>query len=80
MRSRRATLEQGATFTAAAAMHSRSRRRRDGRESGDVETNGRNAERVEIAGASHVIQDENAVAVNEAILRFLARHEAHAVS
>jgi pimeloyl-ACP methyl ester carboxylesterase len=80
MRSRRAAQEQGATFTAAAAMHSRSRRRRDGCESGDAETNGRNAERVEIAGASHVMQEENAVVVYEAILRFLARHGAHAVS
>ena len=33
-----------------------------------------NAERVEIAGASHVMSEENPGAVNEAILGFLARH------
>ena len=32
-----------------------------------------NAERVEIAGASHVMHEENPGAVNEAILGFLAR-------
>jgi pimeloyl-ACP methyl ester carboxylesterase len=32
------------------------------------------AERVEIAGASHAMQEENPGAVNEAILGFLARH------
>jgi pimeloyl-ACP methyl ester carboxylesterase len=31
-------------------------------------------ERVEIPGASHAMHEENAAAVNEAILRFLARH------
>jgi pimeloyl-ACP methyl ester carboxylesterase len=34
----------------------------------------RNAERVEIAGASHAMTEENPGAVNEAILGFLARH------
>jgi pimeloyl-ACP methyl ester carboxylesterase len=38
-----------------------------------------NAERVEIAGASHAMHEENAGAVNEAILRFLARHGAQAI-
>jgi pimeloyl-ACP methyl ester carboxylesterase len=33
-----------------------------------------NAERVDIAGASHAMQEENPGAVNEAILGFLARH------
>jgi pimeloyl-ACP methyl ester carboxylesterase len=33
-----------------------------------------NAERVEIAGASHLMSEENTGAVNEAILGFLARH------
>ena len=33
-----------------------------------------NVERVEIAGASHLMHEENAGAVNEAILGFLARH------
>jgi pimeloyl-ACP methyl ester carboxylesterase len=32
-----------------------------------------NAERVEIAGASHVMHEENAAAVNRAILEFLSR-------
>ena len=32
------------------------------------------AERVEIAAASHLMHEENAGAVNEAILGFLARH------
>jgi pimeloyl-ACP methyl ester carboxylesterase len=32
-----------------------------------------NAERVEIAGASHAMQEKNAGAVNDAILGFLAR-------
>jgi pimeloyl-ACP methyl ester carboxylesterase len=32
-----------------------------------------NAERLEIAGASHAMQEENAGAVNNAILGFLAR-------
>jgi pimeloyl-ACP methyl ester carboxylesterase len=32
-----------------------------------------NAERVGIAGASHAMQEENAGAVNDAILGFLAR-------
>jgi pimeloyl-ACP methyl ester carboxylesterase len=31
-------------------------------------------ERVEIPGASHAMHEENSAAVNEAILRFLARH------
>jgi pimeloyl-ACP methyl ester carboxylesterase len=33
-----------------------------------------NAERVDIAGASHAMQEENPGTVNEAILDFLARH------
>lgn len=33
-----------------------------------------NAERVDIAGASHAMQEENPSAVNEAILAFVARH------
>ena len=33
-----------------------------------------NAERVEIAAASHLMNEENPGAVNEAILDFLARH------
>jgi pimeloyl-ACP methyl ester carboxylesterase len=36
-----------------------------------------NAERVDIAGASHAMQEENPGAVNEAILGFLARHASH---
>jgi pimeloyl-ACP methyl ester carboxylesterase len=35
------------------------------------------AERVDIAGASHAMQEENPDAVNEAILGFLARHASH---
>jgi pimeloyl-ACP methyl ester carboxylesterase len=35
------------------------------------------AERVEIAGVSHAMQEENPDAVNEAILGFLARHASH---
>ena len=38
-----------------------------------------NAERVEIAGASHLMSEENAGAVNEAILAFLARHSSQNV-
>jgi pimeloyl-ACP methyl ester carboxylesterase len=37
------------------------------------------AERVEIAGASHAMQEDNAGAVNEAILGFLARHASQTV-
>jgi pimeloyl-ACP methyl ester carboxylesterase len=33
-----------------------------------------NAERIEIAGVSHGLQEEDAGSVNEAILGFLARH------
>jgi pimeloyl-ACP methyl ester carboxylesterase len=36
-----------------------------------------NAERVEIAAASHVMHEENAAQVNEAILGFLARRASH---
>jgi pimeloyl-ACP methyl ester carboxylesterase len=36
-----------------------------------------NAERVEIAAASHVMHDQNAAQVNEAILSFLARRASH---
>jgi pimeloyl-ACP methyl ester carboxylesterase len=38
-----------------------------------------NAERVEIAGASHAMHEEDPDAVNEAILGFLARHASHTV-
>ena len=38
-----------------------------------------NAERVESAGASHTMQEQNAGAVNEAILGFLARHASQTV-
>lgn len=39
-----------------------------------------NAERVEIAAASHIMNEENPRAVNEAILDFLARHASQDVS
>jgi non-heme chloroperoxidase len=38
-----------------------------------------NAERVEIAGASHLMHDENAAAVNQTILGFLACHATQTV-
>jgi pimeloyl-ACP methyl ester carboxylesterase len=38
-----------------------------------------NAERVEIAAASHLMHEENAAQVNEAILGFLARHGSQTV-
>ena len=38
-----------------------------------------NAERVEIAGASHGMTEQNPKAFNEAIHRFLARHSSHEV-
>jgi pimeloyl-ACP methyl ester carboxylesterase len=38
-----------------------------------------NAERVEIAGASHLMHEENAAAVNRTILSFLARHASQTV-
>ncbi len=38
-----------------------------------------NAERVEIAAASHLMNEENPAAANEAILGFLARHTSHEV-
>ena len=38
-----------------------------------------NAERVELAGASHAMQEDDSAAVNEAILGFLARHSSQTV-
>jgi pimeloyl-ACP methyl ester carboxylesterase len=38
-----------------------------------------NAERIEIAGASHLMHEENAAAVNQTILGFLARHTSQTV-
>ncbi len=39
-----------------------------------------NVERVEIPDASHLMHEENAPAVNEAILGFLGRHRARSMS